>query len=338
MSSPDAIDDIATPALIVEHSHFQRNVELMAKERPGSSCRPHVKAFKSTALARELQKAGHNSFCAATTCELEGLVAAGIVDDLLLANETYDYSRLGRLVESGADITVAVDSSEVLQAVIQGGVKQVLIDVDVGLPRCGCDEAEAPRLAETARSAGLRVRGVMGYEGHLMMTADESERRDQVEESMATLLRAHDKVGGEVISAGGTGTYRVNEWANEIQAGSYLLMDTQYDTLELPFEIALTVMGRVISVSNKGWVVADVGIKSLGMDHGDPIWPGGEVLFCSDEHVTLIPSKGRPVPKIGDLVQIQTAHIDPTVSKHRDMWVVDGEKVIDQWPVDLRYW
>jgi len=97
-------------------------------------------------------------------------------------------------------------------------VAEVLVDVNVGLPRCGCAPEDAARVAELARSRGLEVRGVMGYEGHLMMVEDREARSRGVEESMAKLARAHREVGGEIVSAGGTGSYDSNQLATEIQA------------------------------------------------------------------------------------------------------------------------
>lgn len=336
MAFPATIDQLPTPALVVERSVFDRNVATMSAALPGGQLRPHIKAFKSTALARELQAAGHDRFCTATIAEIEGMVAAGVGADLLLANETLDYRRLGVLVEQGADITAAVDSDEILAAVVAGGVRRVLIDVEVGLPRCGCDAADAGRLADKARAAGLEVRGVMGYEGHLMMVPSADRRRAKVEAAMELLLAAHQDVGGDIVSGGGTGTYAVNEWVNEIQAGSFCLMDTQYAQLEVPFEIALSVLADVVSVSPKGWAVTNAGLKAFGMDHGNPTWPDGELRFCSDEHSTL--STDVTALRVGDQVRLLPAHVDPTIAKHERMWVVDGEYVIDQWPVDLRHW
>ena len=178
----------------------------------------------------------------------------------------------------------------------------------------------------------------MGYEGHLMMVDDRAERIARVEEAMADLLRAHDAVGGEIVSAGGTGTFDTNTWCTEIQAGSYTLMDTHYAQLDLPFDIAASVLGTVISVSPKGWIVIDVGLKSLGMDHGDPSWPHGDVFFCSDEHTTLVPSAGVEGWSVGDVTRLLPAHIDPTVARHEVMWVVDADRVVDRWPIDLRHW
>jgi len=338
MDEPASLDDIPTPALVVERSVFESNLQTMSKARPGGALRPHVKAFKSTQMASQLDKAGHNSFCAATIAEIEGMAAAGLDHDLLLANEVLDARRLGALVKSGSRVTVAVDSRETLAAAVSGGVREVLIDVEVGLPRCGCAVEDAGPLADEARSAGLVVRGVMGYEGHLVMVADPVERGERVERSMQKLLSAHEAVGGEVISAGGTGTYAVNKWANEIQAGSFLLMDTHYASLEIPFEIALTVLSTVVSASPKGWAVGDAGLKAFGMDHGDPKWPQGEVMFCSDEHITVRPFEGEPLPSVGDRLRLQPAHVDPTVAKHRCFWVVDGSNIVDRWPIDLRHW
>ena len=325
-----------TPALLVDRPTFDRNVAAMSARRPGRQLRPHVKAFKSTALAARLAAAGHTAFCAATPREVEGIVAAGLTDDLLLANETLDTARLGRLADA-ANITVAVDSDATLDAAIAGGIRSVLIDVDVGLPRCGCSVDDAGRLADRARSAGLEVRGVMGYEGHLMMVRDRAERIEKVGAAMALLLAAHDSVGGDVVSGGGTGTYDVNEWCTEIQAGSYTLMDTQYAELDLPFEKALSVLATVISVNPNGWIVIDAGLKSLGMDHGNPAWDGGDVFFCSDEHTTLLPRELGDW-KVGDRTTIWPAHVDPTVARHERLVVVEAGTVVDHWPIDLRHW
>ncbi len=336
VTDPSTLHELRTPALVVESSVLDANLAAMDAVRPGRTLRPHVKAFKSTAVAARLAADGHPAFCAATPREIEGLVAAGVGDDLLLANESLDVARLGALAER-ADITVAVDSDATLEAAIAGGIRRVLIDVEVGLPRCGCVPDDAPRLADRARQAGLDVRGVMGYEGHLMMIADRAERITRVEASMALLVEAAERVGGDVVSGGGTGTFDTNTWCTEIQAGSYTLMDTQYATLELPFDIALGVVATVISVSTKGWIVADAGLKALGMDHGDPSWDHGEVFFCSDEHTTLAPHDPGAWA-VGDRVRLLPAHVDPTVAKHEQLWLVDGDRVLDRWAVDLRHW
>jgi D-serine deaminase-like pyridoxal phosphate-dependent protein len=290
-------------------------------------------------LAARQAEAGHRTFTAATIRECEVLAAKGLGEDILLANEVVDASRLGRLRQSdAARITVAVDSEATIDAAARGGVGEVLIDVNVGLPRCGCKPEDAGRLADHARSKGLDVRGVMGYEGHVVGLEDRAAREVQTEECMARLLKAHADAGGEIISAGGTGTYDINTWANEIQAGSYALMDTAYGHLDLPFQQALTVLATVISMSTDGWAVADCGLKAFGMDHGNPAIPDSAVWFLSDEHVTFSPSAPETMPKVGDRIRVVPAHVDPTVAYHERMHVIDGDDIVEIWPVDLRGW
>lgn len=335
------VADLTTPALLVDVDALDDNVAAMSAALPGPKLRPHVKAHKTTALAARQAAAGHAGFTCATVREVEGMAAAGLGDDLLLANEVLDTRRLGAL---DARVTVAIDSAPTLRAAVDGGVREVLVDVNVGLPRCGIAPDRAGRLADDARAAGLTVRGVMGYEGHLMMLPDIAERARLTQECMERLLAAHADVGGEIVSGGGTGTYAMNTWVTELQAGSYALMDTAYTAAGLPFRQALTVLATVVSATPAAgempaFAVADVGLKSLGMDHGNPTVVGGHVWFCSDEHTTFGPE--RPVA-VGDRVTVLPAHVDPTIALHERMHLVRGtapdDEVIDTWAVDLRGW
>jgi D-serine deaminase-like pyridoxal phosphate-dependent protein len=326
--------ELTTPALLVEAAELEANLDTMAQALPHDRMRPHVKAHKCTALAAHQAARGHTGFTCATTAEMEGMARAGLGGDLLLANEVADATRLGALARAGARVTVAVDSEETIAAAAAAGVPEVLVDVNVGLPRCGCRPDEAGRLADRARAAGLAVRGVMGYEGHIVGLENRTTRREMLEGSMAHLMVAHDLVGGDVISAGGTGTYDLNRWATEIQAGSYALMDTAYAKLGLPFTQALTVLSTVISVSDT-WTVADCGLKALGMDHGNPSVEGAEVWFCSDEHLTFAP---QSTLRVGDRIRVLPAHVDPTVAYHEHLYIVDRDEVVDRWDVDLRGW
>jgi D-threonine aldolase len=328
------ISELTTPALLVERDVLDANLATMSAALPGPRLRPHVKAHKTTALARRQHANGHVGFTCATIRECEVMAAAGLGADLLLANEVLDARRLGALVRDGARVTVAVDSPETVAAAAAGGVREVLVDVNVGQNRCGCPPERAGALAAEARRAGLEVRGVMGYEGHLMLVSDPAERKLRTGEAMALLQAAASEVGGEIRSGGGTGTYLDNTWATEIQAGSYALMDTAYTVLGHPFGQALSVLGTVVSVS-VGHAVADVGLKALGMDHGLPTIPGAQVRSCSDEHTTFVPEEAV---RVGDRVRVLPAHIDPTVVLHERMHLVNGETVEETWPVDMRGW
>ncbi|MFM7082340.1 MAG: hypothetical protein ACKOYI_10375, partial [Actinomycetota bacterium] len=104
------------------------------------------------------------------------------------------------------------------------------------------------------------------------------------------------------------------------------------------------------------------GLKSLGMDHGNPTIDGHKVWFCSDEHVTFATEKvddaerdgaardesargdvakpaGRaPQPAVGSKIRVTPAHVDPTMAMHDHVWLVRGDEVLDRWPIDLRGW
>ena len=340
VSASVKITDLTTPALLVDADAFEHNITTMGAAWPGTRLRPHVKAWKCTALARRLHANGHVGFCCATPREMEGMAAAGLGDDLLLANQVLGNSaeRLGALAKSGtARVTVAVDSDETVDAAARAGIPEVLIDVNVGMPRCGCDPDDAGRLADLARSKGMEVRGVMGYEGHLMMEP-EATKNEKVEASMVKLLAAHATVGGDVLSGGGTGTFTANKWVTELQAGSFALLDKDYGKLSSPFRQALFLLTTVISVNRAGWAVLDGGLKALAMDHGNPTVEGGDLWFVSDEHTVFAPSDDGSLPKVGDRVRIIPAHVDPTVAKHECMYLVDGDDVVDTWEIDLRHW
>lgn len=341
------VHDLPTPALVIDRAALAHNLATMADTHPGASLRPHVKAHKCTALAAAQRAAGHAAFTCATPREVLGMAAAGLSDDLLLANEVLDPARLTSLAaaQDTARITIAVDSDGTVTAAARAGLRSVLVDVNVGLPRCGCRVEDAGRIADLARSHGMEVRGVMGYEGHVMMVEDRVQQRAKVAECMDRLLAAHALVGGDVISAGGTGTYDLHDRVTEVQAGSYALMDTHYARLGLPFRHACRVVGTVLSVS-RDYAVADVGLKAMGMDHGNPTVRTLDdqelaVWFLSDEHVTFATNDSTTL-RVGDRVNVLPAHIDPTMAMHEVAWLVDGDTndgtVVEPWSIDLRGW
>jgi len=334
---------LATPALLIDLDALNGNLRTMSLRHPGAKLRPHTKAHKCTNLANLQSQYGHKTFTCATPREIIGMAAAGVGKDYLLANEVVEPDRLSALakVSQSARVTIAVDSEITVMAAARAGLSDVLIDVNVGLPRCGVAPALAGQLADFARIQKLNVRGVMGYEGHLMMVEGHDKRKQRVADSMQLLTKAAQDVGGEIISAGGTGTFDLHDETciNELQAGSYALMDTHYAKLNLPFEQSCFVLGTVISKSTD-WLVIDVGLKSLGMDHGNPSVDGFDVLFCSDEHTTLATKKESKNTKVsvGDKLRVIPAHIDPTMAMHELAFLVRGDEVIDSWPIDLRGW
>jgi D-serine deaminase-like pyridoxal phosphate-dependent protein len=185
----------------------------------------------------------------------------------------------------------------------------------------------------------------MGYEGHLQPIADRTERETKARAAMeqltetARLIRKAD-LPCEIVSCGGTGTYDISsrvEGITEIQAGSYVLMDSDYGRLDLPFEQAFWVLGTVVSRPEPTRCVVDAGHKSHTKDHGLPTVPdvpGAEVVSLNDEHATIrVPADSRI--RIGDTLRLRPSHTDPTVNLHDVMYAIDGDRV-DEWPITAR--
>jgi D-serine deaminase-like pyridoxal phosphate-dependent protein len=156
---------LPTPALVVDADALEHNLTTMAAALPGVTCRPHVKAHKTTALAQRQHALGHTGFTCATPREVIGMAAAGLGDDLLLANETVDPDRLRAMAALDARVTVAVDSEATVDAAANAGIREVVVDIDVGLPRCGCLPDDAGRVADMAqkkKDARARRHGLRG--------------------------------------------------------------------------------------------------------------------------------------------------------------------------------
>ena len=339
--------DVSTPALCVDVDVLQTNIERMAAFFRGRSChlRPHVKAHKTPAIARRQLAAGCHGFTCATVGEAAVLAAHGI-DDLLIANEILDPTKVPtlRALAERAHVTVAIDSLEGA-ALIADLAVDALVDVNIGLPRCGVAPAGTVALARAISGTKLRLRGVMGYEGHAMGIPDPATRDGLAREAIAILLgvAADLRAAGlpvDVVSAGGTGTYAVTgtiPGVTEVQAGSYALMDTAYARFGLPFGEALRCLTTVVSRQGR-LAVLDAGLKTLAVDHGNPELLEGtpaRVLFLSDEHTTLAADADFPA-RPGERVWLRPAHVDPTVNLHDRLYAICGEEVVDVWPVEAR--
>jgi D-threonine aldolase len=340
------LSELSTPALCVDLDPFERNLLRMHsffEDRP-CDIRPHLKAHKTPAIARLQKEAGCIGFCCATLSEAEIFARDGF-DDLLIANEICDPTKIDRLVELSKKIrlTVAVDS-EAAANMLAGTELRVLIDVNVGLPRCGVKPENAVELARKSVRNGLQIVGVMGYEGHATAIENVDERGSVAKKSMDILLGVAEALRAEshsidIVSAGSTLTYDVVgaiDGITEVQAGSYALMDTEFSKSS-PFEEALRCLVTVVSV-NDNIAVLDAGLKTLTIDHGDPKLPDdvpADVLFLSDEHTTLITKDGWNL-KPGDRVFLRPSHVDPTVNLHDELYAFRGDDVVETWPVVAR--
>ena len=343
------VGQLPSPALIVDLDAFEANVATAEKLLAGTSTRlrPHVKTHRTPGLAlRQLGGVADGVTCA-TLGEAEVMADAGIAE-VFIANEVVAPDKLARLaaLAARANVTVAVDDAVVAEALgaaarRAGSVVDVLVDIDIGLGRCGVPTpADAVTLAGVvAGTPGLRLAGIMGYEGRVTTlgaerTAELGRYYDLLAETRAAVERAGFEVG--TVSSAGTSTLReaaVDPTITEIQAGTYALMEAGLQDLELPFLHAVSVLATVISRS-PAQVVLDAGRKSLACDYGFPrlLDDGGEVSDVNEEHTIVAWPTGTP-PPIGARLALRPGHVRLTFNLHPQVWLARGEEVVDELPV-----
>jgi D-serine deaminase-like pyridoxal phosphate-dependent protein len=353
---PRTLADIPTPALVIDLGAMERNIRTMAGFFADGPCklRPHFKAHKTPEIARRQLAAGS---CVGLTCATvsEAEVASAFCDDILIANQVIGADKCARVAElaKSVDIAVAIESPLGFEQLAKaaeaaGSTIGVLVEVNIGF-RTGTPPGE-PAVALARRSAdtaGIEFRGLMGYAGHAAAMDDRPQR--EAAECSATVERLMTSVSAvrdaglpcAIVSAGSTGTYDITsriDGVTEIQAGSYVLMDTAYAKFGLPFEQAFWVQGTVVSRPGDTRLTADCGHKSCTMDHGLPDVKdvdGATVMFLADEHAIItVPPESTLGP--GDPVALWPSHIDPTINLHDIFYVVDDDKVVDVWPITAR--
>ncbi len=350
-----SVDELETPALVLDRSIALANAALMGERiaKLPASLRPHVKVHKCVELARIQMEHGAIGITAATVAEAEAMLDAG-VPDVLIANEVVGTAAIDRLVRvAGAGtVTVAVDDVGNLgeiasRAHAAGAPVGVVVEVDVGMGRGGARDVVSAR--EIGRAAaeleGVRLRGLLGYEGHCSSEPDRARREREVRDAMDRLLEVSSAFQGDglpvdVVSAGATGTYDLTgaiDGITEVQAGSYILMDRFHEPLVSGFGFALSVVTRAISVHGD-LVVFDAGRKGVGGELGSPAAPGGEgsFAFMHEEHVGFLYPGGPPF-RVGDRAALVPGYAPTAVNLYGAFNVVEDDTVVDRWFVRARH-
>jgi len=348
------VEDLDTPALLLDRPAFERNLRRMAAFFQGRPCRlrPHFKNHKCPELARRQLAAGN---CVGMTCaklgEAEVLAGHGF-DDLLVANQVVGARKIARLVELArrVRVRVAVDDAEQAKSIsaaaaAAGATVGVLVEVDIGMGRCGVAPGEpALELARAVRHLpGLRFDGLQAYEGHAVYTNDPARRAELARDAMAravyTRRLLEDRgIAVAVVSGGSSSTYQIAgqiAGVDEIQAGTYPTMDWRYAEMAPEFEIALSVLTRVIS-KRPGVAVLDVGLKGAGCEFGPPRIQGHPEVetpsMLAEEHCTVrnAPNEWR----VGHAVHLIPSHACTTCNLHRQFCVCENGRVVDLWPIE----
>lgn len=353
LSKPLATVD--TPALLLDLGALNHNINTMAAFFASRRCRlrPHFKSHKCTHIARLQLDAGAVGMTCAKLGEAEVLADAGI-RDILIANEIVGPLKIGRLIAlcARANPMVAVDSADNIRmlsahAAAAGVTLRVLVEVDVGMGRCGVAPGQpAADLAALAASLpGLKFEGLQGYEGHCVDLRDAGERVRQARASIELLVstrRLIERAGIEVriVSGGGTGTYDINgdtPGVDEVQAGSYAAMDWWYTDIRPEFRQAMSILTTVVSHTKPRIAIIDVGRKGVGAEWGAPRLKnpddGRVISYTSEEHTTIELS-GKREMNVGDRIEIIPSHGCTTSNLYREFIVHQNGEVVAKWPIE----
>jgi len=338
--------DLPTPALLLDLDLMESNLHRMAdffRDKP-TKLRPHFKAHQALSLAREQLRLGANGISCARLEHAEALVQHGI-ENILIANEIAGKSMIEHFVELShqAPVIVAVDNPGVVSDMARVAGERVhelnvVVDLDVRLGRCGVRPGDgALSLTKLVLEKGLRFRGLMGYEGHIPVP-NGPEKQRVVHTALKQLLDTkimleREGIPVEVISCGGSSDYAIAgtfPGVTEVQAGSYLLMDSWYAPFAPEFMPTLTVLATVISKTPGERIVGDVGSKAMSGENGLPSikgFPGLRVKAMHVEH-TLIETLDPSVSvEVGDKIEIWVCYLDPTLNLHPHMYGVRHGRV-----------
>jgi D-serine deaminase-like pyridoxal phosphate-dependent protein len=347
------IDQLETPALLIDADIFEQNMETMRQmlEGTGISLRPHYKSHKCAEIARMQIAHGAKGITCAKLGEAEDLAAAGI-EDILIANEIVQPTKVMRVaaLAKRCRLTICVDHLANIEALSRAAVAadatiHCLVELDVGAGRCGArNDEEFVELAQAvSRAQGLVFEGIQAYAGYLSHEVDEQKRHEgaqRIETRLCGLKSRLEELGLPVkeISGGSSGTAAIKRNSKvytELQAGSYLFMDSTYQELKLSFRNSLVLLATVISAHDDA-LITDAGVKSCGVDQNMPtIVEDGLVLDSINEEHGLVKGKIAGY-QVGDTLRYIPGHSCTTFNLHECVYLVRGDQVIERIPVTSR--
>ncbi len=354
----DRIEDVDTPALVLELDAFERNLRTLADSVKGRPVRvrAHAKTHKCPEIAKRQLAHGAIGVCCQKVAEAEALVEGGI-GDVLVSNEVVGAPKIARLaaLAKRARIGVCVDHMQNVEALEESGARlDVYIELEVGMRRCDiAPGAAAVEMARAvSRSRHLKFAGLQAYHGRAQHMRTMEERHAAIEGSaqhVFEMRRLLENAGlpCPIVTGAGSGTYMLEVEAgawDEIQPGSYIFMDVDYAKNEwvapLPrFEHALFVLATVMSRPAADRAVVDAGRKASSVDSGLPrVWQREGLAYggASDEHGAIDIAPGASGPRLGEKLYLVPGHCDPTVNLYDWYVCVRGGRVEALWPITAR--
>jgi 3-hydroxy-D-aspartate aldolase len=358
------LESLETPALLVDANALERNLSRMARFVSGSGTvlRAHAKSHKCSDIARRQIELGAVGVCCQTLREAEEMVAGGITD-VLVTNQLVTAGKIDRLARLArrARIGVCVDDPENVAnlsaaAVRHGVTVDVLVEINVGMNRCGVPPgAPALELARAiVRASGLRFAGLQAYHGTAQHLREHGERHAAISGAIALARDTRDLLVSSgipcpVVTGAGTGTFAIEAASGvytELQAGTYAFMDAAYSRNRTAdgtpfddFEQSLFVLTTVISHVSGDTLVVDAGLKAIGVDAGMPVVAdveGARYARASDEHGVLELAPGSRPLRVGDKLKLIPGNCDPTVNLYDNLIVVRNQRIEAVWRIVAR--
>jgi 3-hydroxy-D-aspartate aldolase len=357
--------DLPTPALILELDAFERNVAKMAGfvEAQGRALRPHAKTHKCPQIARLLMEKGAVGACAAKISEAEALAEGG-VSGLLVTSAMVGRHRIDRalrLASRRPETIFCVDDAQNATD-LDAAARQAKLRLNVAIDllvsrRTGITPGEpALTLAQhISKLRNLRLAGLQAYAGHASHTQGFENRRRVSREAMQPAVstrRLLEQSGIEcpLVTGGSTGTYNIDTFmdgVDELQPGSYMFMDTDYNRIGGQsgdhyddFANALFVITTVISKPGAQTAIVDGGFKAFATDRNfTPLLRGVAGVpysWAGDEHGSLNLSQASKEVKLGDRLEFIVPHCDPTVNLYDRIFALRGDQVEAVWRVAAR--
>ncbi len=345
-----SVFELDSPQLVIDLDILDKNLGTITNGLNGKKLRVHFKSLKCGGLVKYLMDKGCNSFLCAKLNEAEVLADVG-VKNILIANQIVGDLKIARVdsLKTKANVKICIDCEEHLLALTRFAQKfntsfDVLAEVDIGMNRCGTlpGKPTLELVKKIVVSKNIRFSGLQGYDGHLQLMLDRTEKTKKAFEGLASLVdtrRMIEKEGIAVplVTTAGTGTWEFAvqaEGIDEIQPGSFLLMDCIYNEVRPEFHPSLTVLSTVIS-RRPGLYVLDAGSKAISKDFGMPMVKGKpqeKIFKLAEEHTRV--ECGNPLPEIGDKREVVTAHCCATMNLHRNVVAARNGKVVDIWPIE----
>ncbi|MEZ5354062.1 MAG: alanine racemase [Bryobacteraceae bacterium] len=352
-------EDLPTPCMLLDLDLFEKNLNHMAShcKATGTNFRGHVKIHKSTDIAKRQAELGAIGVTVATEAEAELFSDSGI-KGVLMTRQSAGREKTMRMVavakRDPTFITIVDDpwmADQYDQAAAAEKTKvNVIVEINAGLKRSGIEPGDkAFRLVKhVLGKKNLNFKGLMAYSGGASHTKGWEARQKKSMGDIAGMLETAEmcKKAGipvEIRTGGSTGTYNIDPGhLTELQAGSYMFMDTLYikvgsksgKELYDDFAQSLTVLTTVIVRQHPGVATIDTGIKGM-LKPTDTVKgrPDVKIENQGAEYGLLNWTAGDRDYKLGDKVELYPTHLDSSTNVYDRYYLAKGDNIVGSWSV-----